>query len=216
MIRLPDDTNRLAIVGATGSGKTQAALWHLSMRDLSARPWVVYNFKGDEHIDSIPFAQHVGLDVVPKKPGIYITHPLPEDLNGVSSHMRAIWHMRNIGVYVDEGFMLGRNNNSYRGLLTQGRTRGIPAITLSQRPVWLDPFILSEAEYYQIFRLNHIKDVKSVEGFIPGDIRQRLPDYNSYYYDVGIDKLDKVSPVPDMKKIHANFARQLEGLRRTA
>ena len=40
-------------------------------------------------------------------------------------------------------------------------------ITLSQRPVWLDPFILSEAEYYQVFRLNHKNDRKKVEEFIP-------------------------------------------------
>lgn len=216
MIRLPDDTNRLAIVGATGSGKTQAALWHLSMRDLSARPWIVYNFKADKYIDAIPFSRNIGLDVLPEKPGVYITHPLPEELMPVSAHMRAIWHKQNIGVYVDEGFMLGKNNNAFRALLTQGRSRGIPAITLSQRPVWLDPFILSEAEYYQIFRLQHIMDRKKVEGFIPGSLERRLPEFNSYYYDVGKDKLDRVGPVPDMKTIHANFARQLEGLRRTA
>jgi len=221
-VRLPDETNRLAIVGATGSGKTQAALWHLSMRDFDRRPWLIYNFKTDKSIDGIPHAQNIGLDEVPIQAGIYITHPHPDQGDEVENQMWAVWEKQNTGIYVDEGYMVGRQNPAFRALLTQGRSREIPMITLSQRPVWLDPFILSESEYYQVFRLNHLRDRQKVEEFIPNPkdskihpIRERLPEYHSYYYDVGLDKLTVLKPVPDITKIHATFERRLARVRKT-
>jgi hypothetical protein len=214
-MNLPDESNRLAIVGATGSGKTQAALWHLSMRDFDRRPWVIYNFKSDKSIDQIPHARNIDIDELPIQPGIYIVHPRPDEAEAVETQMWSIWEKEGIGVYVDEGYMVGRQNPAFRALLTQGRSREIPIITLSQRPVWLDPFILSEAEYYQVFRLNHKRDRKKVEEFIPADLNARLPDYHSYYYDVAENKTTVLKPVPEIDKIHATFERRLARVRKT-
>lgn len=184
------------------------------MRDFDRRPWLIYNFKTDKSIDGIPYAQHIGVDEVPIKPGIYITHPHPDQTDEVEEQMWAVWDKERTGVYVDEGYMVGRQNPAFRALLTQGRSREIPMITLSQRPVWLDPFILSEAEYYQVFRLNHKMDRKKIEEFIPGDVVQRLPDYHSYYYDVGENRLTVLKPVPDIGKIHDTFERRLARVRK--
>ncbi len=214
-MRLPDDSQHLAIIGANGSGKTQAALWHLSQRDFHLMPWVVYNFKTDESIDGIPHADHIELDQMPLKPGIFIAHPKPDDIEQVNVHMREIWERENIGVYVDEGYMVGRQNPAYRALLTQGRSKHIPTITLTQRPVWLDPFILSEAQFYQVFRLNHAQDRKRVQEFVPSDVSERLPDFHSYYYDVGLNKVTTLKPVPDIKTIHSIFDRRLARVRKT-
>lgn len=214
-MRLPNASNRLAIVGATGSGKTQAALWHLSLRDFDQRPWLIYNFKTDRSIDGIPHARTIELDEVPIQSGIYIAHPHPDQGEEVENQMWAVWEKQGVGIYVDEGYMVGRQNPAFRALLTQGRSREIPMITLSQRPVWLDPFILSESEFYQVFRLNHKKDRQKVEEFIPHDVSQRLPDYHSYYYDVGANKLTVLKPVPDIAKIHATFERRLQRVRKT-
>jgi len=214
-MRLPNSTNRLAIVGATGSGKTQAALWHLSVADIDKRPWIVYNFKSDKSIDSIPHSQFIDVDEVPLKPGVYITHPRPDATDAVEAQMWAIWEKEGIGVYVDEGYMVGDRNPAFRALLTQGRSKEIPVIVLSQRPVWMDRFVFSEAEFFQIFRLNHRKDRKSVEEFVPADLGQRLPDYHSYYYDVGENKVMVLKPVPDIDQIHTTFERRLARVRKT-
>src|SRR6266567_4923487 len=100
-MRLPDETNRLAIVGATGSGKTQAALWHLSMRDIDRRPWIAYNFKADRSIDAIPGKKDIGLDEIPVKPGVYVTHPHPDQTEDIEAQMWGIWEKTGIGVYID-------------------------------------------------------------------------------------------------------------------
>lgn len=213
-MRLPSDTHRHAIVGATGSGKTQAALWHLSIRDIDSKPWVIYNFKNDESIDAIPHARHIGLDEAPIRPGVYIVHPMPHEGENVESQMWAIWNRGNTGVYVDEGYMVGRDNRAFRALLTQGRSKHVPMIVLSQRPVWMDRFVFSESEFYQIFRLQHRKDRKLVEEFVPTNLEKRLPEFHSYYYDVGENEVKVIKPVPAIEQIHSMFERRLRRLKK--
>ena len=216
-MNFPDDTQRLAIVGATGSGKTYAAMWHLSRRSYDRMPWIIYDFKGDRLINSIPGAYHIRLDQpLPTRPGVYIVHPHPgqTETGEVESHMWAIWEMENTGVYIDEGYMVGNNNSAFRAMLTQGRSKRIPMIVLSQRPVWMDRFVFSESEFFQIFRLQHSDDLKSVQKFIPSDIKKRLPEYNSYYYDVNANKTFHLTPVPDGDNIISTFDRRLRQLRK--
>jgi hypothetical protein len=213
-VRFPSDTHRHAIVGATGSGKTQAALWHLSHRNFHTMPWVVYNFKTDESIDGIPGATFIELEDIPIKPGVYITHPEPDQETEVEEHMREIWRRQNIGVYVDEGYMVGRGNMAFRSLLTQGRSRRIPMMVLSQRPVWMDRFVFSESEFFQVFRLQHSDDNKNMAKIVPANFDQRLPEFHSWYYDVGENKVYKMAPVPDIDTIHRTFRLRLEKLKK--
>lgn len=208
-MRLPDDTKRHAIVGATGSGKTQAALWHLSLRNILEKPWVVYNFKKDESIDALPGARHISVDEIPVRPGVYVVHPLPHESDVVENQMWAIWERGNTGVYVDEGYMVGRDNRAFRALLTQGRSKHVPMIVLSQRPVWMDRFVFSESEFYQIFRLQHRKDRKLVEEFVPANLEKRLPEFHSYYYDVGANDVTVLKPVPQLEEIYKTFEQRL-------
>jgi hypothetical protein len=201
-MRIANDTQRTVIVGATGSGKTQCALWHLGLRDFDTKPWIVYDYKYDEAINMIEGAHHIEVsDNIPTSPGLYIVHPDPDQVDLVEMQFKQIWLNENTGVYIDEGYMIGNNNAQFRTLLTQGRSKHIPMIVLSQRPVWMDRFVFSETEFFQIFRLQHRKDRQKVEEFVPADLDKRLPEYHSYYYDVGLDKTEIAPPVPDRDEI---------------
>jgi hypothetical protein len=214
-MRFPNDTQRLSIIGATGSGKTHAALWQLSRRNYDLKPWIIYDFKNDDLIGEIEGVQEISLETpLPERPGLYVVHPHPAQTDEVEAHMWAIWQRENIGVFVDEGYMLGTNSKGFRALLTQGRSKHIPMIILSQRPVWLDRFVFSESEFFQVFRLQHRKDVASVQEFIPGDISKRLPERWSYYYDVGANDLVKLRPVPDFRVVLDTFNMKLSQLRK--
>jgi hypothetical protein len=204
----------LSIVGATGSGKTQCALWHLSKRDFTERPWIVYNFKEDAGIDGIPGKIDLPIDALPTRPGVYVVHPHPSQQAEVERQMWAIWERKNIGVYIDEGYMVGKNSPAFRAIITQGRSRGIPLIVLSQRPVWMDKFVFSESEFFQIFRLNHRDDRKTVQGFADVDLEKKLPDYCSRYYDVGANESWVCKPVPSIEVIHETFRKRLESIRK--
>lgn len=211
----PGDTDRFVIVGATGSGKTQAGVYNLSRRNYTTKPWVIYDFKYDELINHIDGAQHISLtEPLPNKPGIYIVHPSPGDESGVDEHMKAIWAQENIGVYIDEGYMIPERSNGFRMLLTQGRSKRIPMIILSQRPVYMDRFVFSEANFFQIFRLQHADDIKNAQKSVPYDLSERLPQYYSYYYDVGNNILKIHPPVPDADAILDTFDTRIPKMRK--
>jgi hypothetical protein len=215
-MNFPGDTDRLAIVGTTGSGKTHAALWHLARRNYDEKPWVVYDWKIDEFISSIPGASEWDIDAkAPEHPGLYIVHPIPEDDDdAVDAQMTDIWRSENIGVFVDEGHMIARGNGGFRKLLTQGRSKHIPMIIAAQRPVWIDRFVFSESEYKQVFRLQHQGDIDKMEEYVPFDLSRRLQKRWSYYYDAVEDRLDIMRPVPDQAVIRSMFAAKLARLRK--
>lgn len=195
----------------TGSGKTVAGLWHLSQANFTSRPWVLFDFKGEPQLAEIPHTREIGLKDMPKHAGLYIVRPVPEsDDEAVEGFMWRLWKHESMGVYVDEGYMVSRTNAAYKAILTQGRTKHIPVITLSQRPVWMTRFAISEANFHQIFFLADQSDRDTVQRFIPYDVEERLPPYHSYYYDVGEDKLDWLKPVPKPAEIMETFEDRLK------
>jgi hypothetical protein len=201
--------------GMTGSGKTVAALWHLSERDFMEKPWVILDFKGDSHIAAIKAIPLPSGSKAPTEPGIYVARPIPEaDEAWTEDLLWNIWQNGHTGVYVDEGYMIGTKSKAFNALLTQGRSKGIPMITLSQRPVWLSRFVISEAEFHQVFFLSDQQDREIIQRFIPHDITERrLPKYHSWYYDVSEDDFTGLKPVPRPALIREKINAELEDLR---
>ena len=212
-MKLPGDTDRISIVGTTGSGKTHAALWQLSTRDFDRKPWVILDYKGDDLLNSIEGAQHITLESeAPRYPGIYIVHPNPGEEPEVEAFLWRLWQQENVGIYIDEGVMIGNGNDAYRACLTQGRSKHIPMIVLCQRPVWIDQFTFSESDFYQVFRLGWLKDVKKMEEFIPYGLQRPIPKFYSYYYDREDNKMVVLRAVPDRDAILDTFDLKLSKL----
>ena len=204
-VRLPGPTHRTVIVGRTGSGKTQAAVWHLSHANFDEQPWVILDYKGDELLGSIARAQEINLDTIPTEPGVYILPILPGEEEELSEWFHRAWEKEDIGIFVDEGYMIDRNDRWFNACLTQGRSKRIPMIVLSQRPVWLSRFVFSEADFFQAFDLTHIKDMEKVREYIRDNDRNQLDkplsEFHSFYYDVGKRRLETFGPVPEAGKM---------------
>jgi hypothetical protein len=215
-IRLPGPTHKLAIVGRTGSGKTVAAVWHLSNADFDERPWILLDYKNDELINGIERAEVIGYDELPELPGVYILKVLPGDEERVEEWFRAVWERENIGVLIDEGYMIDPRSQWFNACLTQGRSKKIAMIILSQRPVWLSRFVFSEADFFQCFDLTHVKDMDKVREYIRDDEREQLErplaPYHSYYYDVGRRQLETLGPVPESAELLAIIDARLAEL----
>lgn len=207
-IRSPNNTHRHAVIGRTGSGKTVYALWALQRRNYDKMPWIVFDWKRDENIAKIPGQLELNVGArIPRRAGIHVVHPLPKiDDEAVDDMMWDILDHGRTGIYVDEGYMISMYNNSYRSILTQGRSKHIPVITLSQAPAHISPFILRESEFITCFHLQTPNDRKRMAEFIPGggDVGM-LPRFHSLYYDVAEDRSTILGPVPDVATIMERF-----------
>lgn len=223
--RLPQTDDRIAILGKTGSGKTVAGLWHLSKQDIDARPWVVIDFKGDENINSIEKATDIdySTNLSKLRPGIYILRVMPDEEEELDAWFVKVWETENIGVMVDEGFMVGQRSRGFNMCLIQGRSKHITMIVLSQRPVWMSRYVLSESSFIQAFALNDRDDTKGVKRFVEDrdiegrtvSVLNRLPRFHSYYYDVAEDDLRVLSPVPGVDEILDDIDAKLPTMRKT-
>lgn len=186
-------------MGRTGSGKTVHAAWQLSRAPFDKQPYIIVDYKGDELLCSIDRAKEIGFNEIPKHPGLYIIHPRADQEDEVEAWLWRIWQREKVGLYFDEAYMLPRQK-AFQAILTQGRSKRIPAIIVTQRPAWISRFVFSEADFYAVFHLNDMRDQKSVGEFTPNtplwDFGQRLPDYNCRWYDVGKDYSCRLLPAP--------------------
>ncbi len=215
--RLPQNKDRIINVGRTGTGKTVAGLWHLSNFEFDSRPWVIIDFKNDEHIQDIENLQESDFSYIPTKKddGIFVVHPTPDDCVGkgsaMSEYFTKLWERENIGIFIDEAYVIGPNNTGMNLCLTQGRSKRIPMILNTQRPVWVSRFGFSEASFIQAFHLNDDRDKDTVSGFTPiaPDDFETLKEHQSFYYDVAKHNLVRLNPVPDMDAILEVFDGKL-------
>jgi hypothetical protein len=226
--RLPRNDEHTTIVGKNGSGKTQFGAWLLSMRNLKNERWIIYDSKGDELLNSLENTRELGFHEQPTKPGLYVVHTRPDLQDDWEQSLWRVYHAENTGVYLDEGYMVpdggttGNGPTAYRTLLTQGRSKRIPIITLTQRPVDVSRFAFSEAGHIVLFSLNDDRDLKRVSEFtardftdwVPPEMGDKLPKYHARWYNKNDDARFIVRPVPDAETIREAIDSQLEPRRR--
>lgn len=206
--RFPDRQKRITIGGSTGSGKTFGGVFLLSQCDILDRPWVIFNPKGDDLIAELPTTVLPVGSSPPKVPGLYEVQPVPElHDEWLERFLWQCYHQEDIGLYFDEGYMVPRNSKAMLALLTQGRGKYIQMIMLTQRPVMCHPMMFSESDFLWIYRFNKPVDRDTISQYISADVKKRLPEYHSYWYDVGQDACFTLGPVPDKKTLIASFDR---------
>lgn len=204
-MRLADDTERHMIYGQTGSGKTVAGLWALEKRSWDRKPWIILDFKRDKTIKRIPRLEELDVRARPTKhTGLYVVRPRVNERHLVTEFMWRMWEQENIGLMVDEGYMVPKMDPAWMALLTQGRSKHIPIINLSQRPCWLAPWVMPEATFHQVFHLTNPADMDRVEEYFPGFERTRR-DFTSQYYDTITGEITKLKPVPPEEVILERF-----------
>lgn len=185
-------TDRVVMVGTTGSGKT-TLMAHL----MQTRPYVLlYDPKGD--------AAYAGQDWVtvreaaklPRKrfPPRLRYHPYPELLREKDELEALFWyayHAGNLTLVVDEGYMATLGGTwmptGLHAAIAQGRGRGVAVWVATQRPHKIPQIVLSEAEHWFVFRLNHPIDRNAVWQWtgIPPHAIAKLPKRVWYYVNQG-------------------------------
>lgn len=215
-MRLPTDSERQVTIGRTGSGKTMSAAYTLSLRAGRTIPWVILNFKEDELLNAIP-GEHLQSMMLPKnmQRTVYIAHPEPDDFDTLQGFLQQIWSRRNVGVFVDEAYMMAPSPQSpnpwFRRLLIQGRSLNTPLIVCTQQPSQIDSHVFTESEFFNVFQLQGRNNARVVEQKLDREIDLKvLPRYYSYWYDHIEGVLEALRPVPQKEVILARFGMTLE------
>lgn len=213
---MPTVNQMVSILGHNGSGKSQEAVWYLSQAQIETMPWVAIDYKGDELINSIPYHQDIGFNDVPKKPGVYILHPRPDQDEHVDRFLWGLWERGNTGLFVDEAYSMPKfgRKGAYETILIQGRSKRIPRINVSQKPSWVPTQIFSEADFINVFHLSDRNDHRRVNDFTPIDCDAQIPEFCSWSYRIKDRSLFGLQPVPDADSLLEIFARRLAPKRR--
>jgi hypothetical protein len=211
--RWPSTSQRTAVIGRTGSGKTRFGWWMLSRSAFDTIPIILIDYKREGLFQSVDRIREIGLNDVPKQPGLYVIRPMVGDDEAVEKWMWKVWQRENVGLYIDEGYMLPQNpRGAFTAILTQGRSKHIPVFCLSQRPSWLSRFVFSEADFFAVFQLSDADDQKTAQRYIKRDrvdLQVELQDYHSYWYDVARREAFHLAPVPDENLISEHIRRRL-------
>lgn len=216
MVRLPNSSNRSIVIGRTGSGKTQFAMWLLSTQNIQNMPWVIIDFKGDKLINSIERAEYITFaDPLPTRPGIYILQPLQRQKAELEGWLERVYYHERMGLFIDEVYLMGQYNEEFHTILMQGRSKEIPVIACSQRPTAIAVPVKTEASFWYVFDLTQMKDRATVAREIPLPVGYDVPDYHSYGYDVERKHLFRLGPAPDAESILARIDSKIPERRRT-
>lgn len=213
MFRLPGASDRTVIIGPTGSGKTVGGAWLLSCQRLDKRPWVALDFKEEEFWDRVgdPPMKELRLGSMPGKRGLYRMPVNPGDEDALESWLWKVWHKGNLGLFIDEVSLVPQRR-AFKAILRQGRSKRIPVISCTQRPVDCDREVFSESQFRMLYGIGDpYRDYPVIRGLF-GDIgehginvRKKLPRHWSYWYDEPEDKLSTLRPVPSPDNIAASL-----------
>lgn len=212
---LPNSEQQVTVIGRNGSGKTRFATWLLANASIDVRPWVIFDFKGEQLFKQIGRDRIRPIkptDDVPKRPGLYRMELRLDQKLDVEDFVWRCWQYckdqsnrnkrnRGIGMFVDEG-MIMQNDGALDTVLLQGRSLRMPRIMLVQRPSRVSRYFFSEANFYSLFHLNDRRDRKIVEEFLPDSAHGlQLPPYHSLWYDTKQDATLELTPCPKDERI---------------
>lgn len=176
----PGPTDRVAIVGTTGEGKTVFAMWLFSeYADFDKKPWVLVDYKGEILFDEMMRAKDAELIALdkppPERPGIYVVKPRPREPDRMADFIWNVYERGNCGLVFDELSMVPEFKGAAGGggplksVYTQGRSKRIPVWGLVQRPVDVNLHAFSEADFIAEFYLKKRADRDRIDEYIPDD-----------------------------------------------
>ena len=160
----PKPTERMLIVGATGTGKTTLAreLLRGFTRVLVIDPKCTYEPPPEEKYKLV--RNLAGLRFVGNHRRIhYRPSPGQDTVGHYDAVYRWAYERRDIMVYTDETFAVMHHAQSpdwLRAVVTMGRERGTGCIFATQRPSGIDLRIYTESEHKVCFYLAHTDDRK--------------------------------------------------------
>ncbi len=123
-----------------------------------------------------------------------ILAPIVDDpLMWYESLFQRLYDIGDLTVYIDEAYAVSspgsRPGKYLAALYTRGRELGIGVWAATQRPTWIPLFLISEADWLIMFRLNLPDDRKRLAAIAGDRVMGRIPDkHGLWLYNVEDEK----------------------------
>lgn len=196
--QIPGAEHRTTVLGMTGTGKTVFGAFLLSKQRFDKRPWIALDFKDETLWDQVkePSIRPLKLGDMPGKLGLYRMRIDPWQTDDLEEYLKKIWSRGNVGLFVDEVSLIPQRD-AFKAILRQGRSRLIPVIACTQRPVDCDREVFTESNYMACFKLKDVRDYKIVQGMTGSTGMERpLPPHCSWWYDAQQNQIMPLNPCP--------------------
>lgn len=196
----PISSDRGIVIGQTGSGKT----YFMRQLLLPAKRLVVVDPKGtlghDQSSGGNWYLERWDRSAIKDlKKGRPIRTRIPPQVwdnpryNPYSRYLKRVYDAGNVILYIDEnnGLVPPRKPAPYylNAIYTRGRELGIGAWTASQRPAFIPLEVLTEAQWFFLFRVMLDEDRRRMSGLMGPDVMEEIPDtYGFWYYHVSWDR----------------------------
>lgn len=204
MTLLLEPGQRGLLVGKTGSGKTQGALFML--RHMPT-PVVILDTKIEPSFETAfapgSWSMQDGLWTQADARSVHIVRPTPAesvDWMQIDAWLGTFMERGPITIYIDELYQVhgtgGRAGPGLVGLLTRGRSKGVTLLMSTQRPAWISRFCLTESEKYYVYRLNDPKDRQRLADVTSRDMLRAPRRFHFWFYQSGRARAELFAPVP--------------------
>ncbi len=174
---------RVLFAGKTGSGKT----W-LAERLLSSAPRLVvldakanlssWNLREPNDLDWHKFSRG-------KTGRFRILPPLTDKPEAWYEELfERLYRIGDLTLYIDEAYAVAQSARPGKwltALYTRGRELGIGVWAATQRPTWIPLFMLSESDWFLIFRLNVERDRWRLSTIAGDEVGQLPPDEHGFW-----------------------------------
>lgn len=195
--------SRVALVGATGTGKTFLARYMLQnvtrLLVLDPKSTLRGRWGLDEWTNKSRRALYKGeplrarVSAEPGESGLY------------ESVLFDAYHAGNVLIYIDEVYGIApvgtRPGEYLTAVYTRGRELGVGVVAATQRPAWVPLFIFSEADSYILFRLKLEADKRRMAEFMGAEVLEPITDPHGFWVYQN-DWITAGKPAQYFKRLH--------------
>ncbi len=184
-------SDRVAFIGASGTGKTQLAKFFLTRlnRVVVIDPKHTFRLDGFKRTWRLPWAKNSDFRL--------IVRPKMEQDAELYELIARLYKMGHVTIYVDEmatlSDMFPHTTALLKNVARTGREKRVALWSAVQRPRGVPLVFFTECETFFVFNLRSMDDRQHIRGYIGDEVLDRIPKFKFWHCSTDSDDLSLLS-----------------------
>ena len=184
-------SDRVAFIGASGTGKTQLAKFFLTRlnRVVVIDPKHTFRLEGFKRTWRLPWAKNSDFRL--------IVRPKMDQDAELYELIARLYKMGHVTIYVDEmatlSDMFPHTTALLKNVARTGREKRVALWSAVQRPRGVPLVFFTECETFFVFNLRSMDDRQHIRGYIGDEVLDRIPKFKFWHCSTDSDDLSLLS-----------------------